>query len=52
MHSRSTTFQRAANLSIVWRFGKFQATVKKAKRAIIDDRLSGDKQNSSSAVAR
>ena len=52
MHSRSTTFQRAANLSIIWRFGKFQATVKKAKRAIIDDRLSGDKHSSSSAVAR
>ena len=52
MHSRSITYQRAANFSIVWRFGKFQATVKKARRNIIDDRLSGDKQSSSTQASR
>lgn len=52
MHSRSITYQRAANFSIVWRFGKFQANVKKARRSIIDDRLSGDKQSSSTANTR
>ena len=52
MHSRSITYQRAANLSIIWRFGKFQTTVKKARRNVIDDRLSGDKQSSSSQATR
>ena len=52
MHSRSITYQRAANFSVAWRFGKFQANVKKARRSIIDDRLSGDKQSSSAANSR
>jgi hypothetical protein len=52
MHARSITYQRAATLSIVWRFGKFQAVVKKARRNVNDDRLSGDKQTSSSQAAK
>lgn len=41
MHSRAVTFQRAGNFSLYWRFGKFNATVKKARRTANDDKLSG-----------
>ena len=41
MHTRAVTFQRAGNFSLYWRFGKFNATVKKARRSANDDKLSG-----------
>lgn len=41
MHSESIMYQRTASFSLFWRFGKFNATVKKARRSSTDDKMSG-----------
>ncbi|MEN6619664.1 MAG: outer membrane beta-barrel family protein [Rikenellaceae bacterium] len=40
-HSESASFQRSASFSLLWRFGKFNANVKKARKSVIDDKMSG-----------
>jgi len=48
MHSESANYTRSANFSLFWRFGKFNATVKKARKMATDDKMSGEGSGSSS----
>ncbi|MFA6334826.1 MAG: outer membrane beta-barrel family protein [Bacteroidales bacterium] len=41
LHSKSTTYQRSANFSLFWRFGKINVNVKKARRSSTDDKMNG-----------
>lgn len=41
MHSESVMFQRSANFSLFWRFGKFNVNVKKARRSAVEDKMAG-----------
>ena len=49
-HSESRNYVRSANVSAYWRFGKFNATVKKARKSSADDKLEGG--NSASGGGR
>ena len=40
-HRESRQYMRSANVSAYWRFGKFNATVKKARKSSSDDKLEG-----------
>ncbi|MDD3033906.1 MAG: outer membrane beta-barrel family protein [Bacteroidales bacterium] len=41
MHSENINYIRSANFSIYWRFGKFNANVKKARKQANDDKMNG-----------
>lgn len=41
MHGESISYQRSANFSLFWRFGKFNVNVKKARKSGTDDKMSG-----------
>jgi len=41
MHSENIRYIRSANFSVYWRFGKFNATVKKARKQANDDKMNG-----------
>lgn len=40
MNSENTYIRRSANISLFWRFGKFNVNVKKARRSSTDDKMS------------
>lgn len=40
-HSESSQYVRSANLGVSWRFGKFEANVKKARKSSADDKMEG-----------
>jgi hypothetical protein len=40
-HSENISYQRSLNFSLFWRFGKFNATVKKARKSSVDDKING-----------
>jgi len=40
-HSVSTQYVRSANVSAYWRFGKFNASVKKVRKSSADDKMEG-----------
>lgn len=41
MSTESVYVRRSANISLYWRFGKFNVNVKKARKATTDDKMSG-----------
>jgi hypothetical protein len=44
-HAESSAIQRAAGFSLNWRFGKFNANVKRARKSTVDDKMSGGNQS-------
>ena len=40
-HSESSRYVRSANINAFWRFGKFNANVKKARKSSSDDKMEG-----------
>lgn len=42
MHSENINYIRSASFSIYWRFGKFNANVKKARKQANDDKMNGN----------
>lgn len=41
MNTKSIMYSRSANFSLFWRFGKFNVTVRKARKSATDDKIGG-----------
>jgi hypothetical protein len=42
LRARNEIFMRSVNLGLFWRFGNFNPIIKKARRSVVDDKMSAD----------
>jgi hypothetical protein len=51
MNTKSIMYSRSANFSLFWRFGKFNVTVRKARKSATDDKIGGNNPAATTTTA-